>query len=330
MKFALFGAGRIGGVHAENIAGHPAASLLAVYDVRAEAAQEVAESTGADVARSEDEIWDNTEIDAVLIASSTNTHVDLIRAAIASGKAVYCEKPVDLDLSKTRSLAVEAQHSDVPVFVGFRRRFISELQSIRGRIERGDIGPVEVVHMLARDGSPPPESYIRVSGGLIRDKAIHYFDLLCWLTGEAPVEVSATGACVVDPTIGELCDVDTVMLTLKMPSGALCHITNGRRSAYGMHEHIEIYGASGTLEWRPLPDRHIALTSGDGVCLSPTGQTQAYFRQETFAAALDRFIGDVNAGRPVVPSLADGLRAEIIADAATSALGLNRPVAILY
>lgn len=330
MNFGLFGAGRVGWVHARNIADHPDANLRAVYDVDSNASRRAVEAFGGTVAGSPDEIWNNSEIDAVLIASSTDTHVDLLQAAIRSGKAAYCEKPIDLDLSKALTVAAMADSTEVPVFIGFRRRFISELQAIHVHIRNGAIGPVEMVHMMARDAQPPPLDYIKVSGGFLRDKAIHYFDLLCWLTGEAPVEVQATGACLVDPGIGELGDVDTVMVTLKMPNGALCHICNGRRSAFGVHERVEIYGALGMLQWNPGQDRRIAHATQSGLLLSPVEPPAPYFRQETFAAALDAFIRDVKAGKPVAPSLADGLRGQRIADAATAALDAGRPVAITY
>ena len=330
MQFALFGAGRVGCVHAENIVNHPDAALSHVYDVDRSASERVVEALGGKVAEDPSEIWDAGVIDAVLIASSTNTHVDLLRGAIRAGKAVYCEKPIDLDAAKARSVAEEARGTDVPVFIGFRRRFLSELQAIHDRIRGGDIGQVEVVQIFARDFQPPPVAYVKVSGGFLRDKTIHYLDLLCWLMGEAPVEVQASGACLVDPEIGQAGDVDTVMVTLKMPGGALCQITNSRRSAFGVHERVEVYGALGLLQWDPGHERQVAHATHAGVTLSRAEPDSAYFRQETFAAALDTFIRSVQSGEPVAPSLADGLRAQIIADAATESLASNRPVAIAY
>lgn len=330
MDFGLFGAGRVGWLHARNIVDHPGATLRAVYDVDADAARRAVEAFGGTMARSPDEIWNASDIDAVLIASSTDTHVELLQGAIRSGKAAYCEKPVDLDLGRAQAVAAEADGTDVPVFIGFRRRFIAELQAIHAHIRNGAIGPIEMVHMMARDAQPPPLDYIKVSGGFLRDKAIHYFDLLCWLTGEAPVEVQATGACLVDRRIGALGDVDTVMVTLRMPNGALCHISNGRRSAFGLHERVEIYGALGLLQWDPGRDRQFAHATDSGLLLSPAEPAAPYFRQETFAAALDAFIRNVRTGKAVAPTLADGLRAQTIADAATAALDAGRPIAITY
>ena len=335
MQFALFGAGRVGWVHAQNIANHPDAKLSHVYDVDGSASRRMVAALGGKVAESPEEIWTADAVDAVLVASSTNTHIDLLRGAMRAGKAAYCEKPIDVDLAKARAFAAEAGDAVAPIFVGFRRRFLPEIQAIRQRILGGDIGAVEVVQMIARDFQPPPLAYVKVSGGFVRDKAIHYLDLLCWLTGEAPVEAYAAGACLVDPEIGQVGDVDTLMITLRMPSGALCQIINGRRSAFGVDERVEVYGALGLLQWDPdqwHPDHagQIAHAAGAGVTLSGTAPETTYFRQETFAAALDAFIRDVKSGEPVAPSLADGLRAQIIADAATESLASNRPVAIDY
>jgi myo-inositol 2-dehydrogenase/D-chiro-inositol 1-dehydrogenase len=331
MHFALFGAGRVGWVHAQNIANHPDATLSHVYDVDSSASERVVEALGGKVAEAPGEIWDADGIDAVLIASSTNTHVDLLRGAIRSGKAVYCEKPIDLDLAKVRAFTEEVRGTDVPVLIGFRRRFLSELQAIHERIRGGDIGRVEIVHIIARDLQPPSIEYIKVSGGLLSDMTVHSLDLLCWLTDEAPIEVHATGACLTDPKIGQAGDIDTVMVTLRMPSGALCQITNGRRSAFGDHERVEVYGALGLLQWDPSYERQVIThATHSGVTLSRAEPDPTYIRQETFAAALDAFIRSVKAGETVTPSLADGLRAQIIADAATESLASNRPVAIVY
>ena len=330
MRFALFGAGRVGWVHAQNIANHPDAELSHVYDIDSSASRRVVAALGGKVAEAPGEIWGADGIDAVLIASSTDTHVDLLRGAVRSGKAVYCEKPIDIDLARARAFAEEARGTGVPVFIGFRRRFLSELQTIHERIRGGDIGRVEVVHIIARDSRPPPIEYIKVSGGFLRDMTVHFLDLLCWLTGEAPVEVHASGACLVEPEIGQAGDIDTAMVTLKMPGGALCQITNGRRSAFGDHERVEVYGALGLLQWDPGHERQVAHTTHSGITLSRAEPRPTYIRQETFAAALDAFIRSVESGEAVAPSLADGLRAQIIADAATESLASNRPVAIAY
>ena len=330
MRFALFGAGRVGRVHAQNIADHPNAELIYVFDIHRDAARHVGDKFDAEVAESADQIWEAEGVDAVLIASSTNTHVELLRGAIRSGKAVYCEKPIDLDLDIVKSVAQEAHHTKVPIFLGFRRRFIPEVQAIYDRMHNGDLGALEVMHIISRDSAPPPISYINVSGGFLRDKTIHYFDLVCWLTGESPVQVYANGSCLVDPNIGAAGDIDTVLVTLKMPSGALCQIENGRRSVYGYDERIEVSGALGMLQWNPFYERAVSQFSHSGITLNRSDPDSVYFKQESFAVALDAFINCVRSGKELQPSLLDGVRAQVIAEAATESLKKDRPVTISY
>ncbi|MCP4385318.1 MAG: Gfo/Idh/MocA family oxidoreductase [Hyphomicrobiales bacterium] len=330
MKIGLFGSGRVGRLHARNIAEHSHAELGAVYDVDTAASQNVVDQFGGKLARSAEEIWAMPDIDAVLIASSTNTHVDLLYGAVHSGKAAYCEKPIDLDLEKSKRFAVIAEASDVPIFVGFRRRFLAELQAVHDRLRSGSIGRIEMIQMMARDAQPPPIDYVKVSGGFLRDKAIHYFDLLCWLTDDAPVEVHAVGSCLVDDSIGIVGDVDTVMVTLRMTDGALCQIANGRRSSFGVHESIEVYGADGRLRWDPGARSAVMSATDGGVLHIPPKSTDIYFGQESFAAALDSFVRAVKSGEAMSPSIGDGIRAQIIADAATASLQSNRPIAISY
>src|SRR6266853_6583416 len=216
-KFALFGAGFIGRVHANNIAAHPRATLQYVYDINTQAAEQVASRLGAKVASSPEEIWAANDVDAVLIASSTNTHADLLSEAIQAHKPAYCVKPIDLNMERVKAVVQEAYHTNVPIMIGFSRRFDSNHLGVREAIEDGIIGKVEIMELTTRAQEPPPISYVKVSGGQFRDQTIHFFDLACWLADEAPVEVYAAGAVLVDPAIGEAGDIDTSMLILKMP-----------------------------------------------------------------------------------------------------------------
>src|SRR5438552_4982418 len=228
MKFALFGAGLIGSVHANNIAAHPRATLQYVYDINTQAAEQVASRLGAHVASTPEQIWAAGDVDAVLIASSTNTHADLLSGAVKAHKPVYCEKPIDLNIERVKAVVQEAYHVDIPIMIGFSRRFDANHLGVREAIQRGEIGKVEMMLLTSRAQEPPPISYVKVSGGQFRDQTIHFFDLACWLADEAPVEVYATGAALIDPAIGEAGDVDTSMVILKMPDGALCHTDSSR------------------------------------------------------------------------------------------------------
>src|SRR5438034_8942835 len=244
-RFALFGAGFIGKVHANNIAAHPRAELQYVYDVNTEAAEQVASRLGAHIASSQEEIWAADDVDAVLIASSTNTHADLLSRAIQARKPAYCEKPIDLNMERVKAVVQEAYHSNVPIMIGFSRRFDSNHLGVREAIQDGTIGKVEMMHLTSRAQEPPPISYVKVSGGQLRYQTIHFFDLACWLAGEAPVEVYATGPALIDPAISEAGDGDTCVVILKMSGGALCHIDNSRRTTYGYDERVEVFGSGG-------------------------------------------------------------------------------------
>jgi len=329
-KFALFGAGFIGRVHANNIAAHPRATLQYVYDINTQAAEQVASRLGAKVASSPEEIWKADDVDAVLIASSTNTHADLLSEAIQAHKAAYCEKPIDLNMERVKAVVQEAHHGNVPIMIGFSRRFDRNHLGVREAIEEGKIGKVEMMHLTSRAQEPPPISYVKVSGGQFRDQTIHFFDLACWLAGEAPVEVYATGAALIDPAIGEVGDVDTSMLILKMPGGALCHIDNSRRTTYGYDERIEVFGSEGMVQSNRKPTREVSLYTGTKVISE--GLHPGWFErfESSFALALDAFISALEGKDIAYPSLMDGLRAQTIAEAAVESMRTNQPVKITY
>ena len=330
MKFALFGAGFIGQAHAHNIAAHPRAELGYVYDINSAAATQLASSLGAKVAASPEEIWTANNVDAVLIASSTNTHADLLSGAIKAGKPIYCEKPIDLNIERVKAVVQEAYHADLPIQIGFTRRFDPNHVGVWEAVRNGDVGKVELMHLTSRGPQPPPISYVKVSGGQFRDQTIHFFDLARWIAGEDPVEVYATGAALIDPAIGEAGDIDTSMLILKMPNGALCHIDNSRRSAYGYDERIEVFGSNGMVESERKRQREISLYTGTKVISD--GLYPGWFErlEVTFALALDAFISTLEGKETTYPTLMDGLRAQMIAEAAVESLHAHQPVQITY
>lgn len=329
-RFALFGAGFIGAVHGSNIAMHSRATLQYVYDVNGAAAEQLASRLGARVAANPEEIWSAGDVDAVLIASSTNTHADLLSGAIKAGKPVYCEKPIDLNIERVKAVVQEASRANVPILIGFSRRFDPNHLEVWETVRNGEIGNIEMMHLTSRGPTPPPISYVRVSGGQFRDQTIHFFDLACWIAGVDPVEVYATGAALIDPAIGEAGDVDTCMLILKMPNGALCHIDNSRRAAYGYDERIEVFGSKGMVTSNRKPVREVSLYTGTKVISE--GLHAGWFErlEGSFVLALDAFISALEGKESSYPSLMDGLRAQMIAEAAVASLQTNRPVKIEY
>jgi myo-inositol 2-dehydrogenase / D-chiro-inositol 1-dehydrogenase len=328
-KFALFGAGFIGKAHAQNIASNPRTKLESIYDVNADAARQLASSLGAKVAQSPDEIW-NSDVDAVLIASSTNTHSDLLERAIRARKPVYLEKPIDLDIERVKKVVQVAFDHPVPILIGFSRRFDLNHLGVHEAVRGGEIGKLEMLHLTSRGPTPPPISYVKVSGGQLRDQTIHFFDLACWVAGEAPVEVYATGAALVDPAIGEAGDVDTSMVVLKMPSGALVNIDSSRRTGYGYDERLEAFGSEGMIESRRKPTREVSLYRG-GKQISDGLHAGWFERMEpTFGLALDAFVRSLEGEDVPYPDLMDGLRAQMIAEAAVKSLKSNQAVKIDY
>ena len=243
---AVIGAGRIGKIHAVNAALHPSLELRYVVDAIAPAAEQLAESTGARTA-TVDQLLSDPEIAGVVIASPTDTHLDLSLAFIQAGKAVFCEKPIDLDLSKARSAESVLGGGDARFFVGFNRRFDPGFRRLHDRLESGEMGSLETLHIISHDPAPPPVGYVRVSGGLFRDMTIHDFDMARWLLGEEPTEVYAAGACLIDASIGEAGDIDTAKTILKTESGKICVISNSRRSGYGYDQRIEAFCSNGLL-----------------------------------------------------------------------------------
>lgn len=329
IKFAQFGAGFIGKIHGANIARHPKAELTYIYDVNTAAAEQLAAQLGPQVAAGPEEIWDS-DVDAVLIASSTNTHAELLSGCIKAGKPVYCEKPIDLDIDRVKGVVQQAQNTNLPILVGFSRRFDTNHLGIREALQMGEIGKLEMMHITARDPKPPPLSYVKVSGGQFRDQTIHFFDMLRWLANEDPVEVYATGAALVDPAIGEAGDVDTSMLILKFPSGAMCHINCSRRAEYGYDERVELFGSQGMAVSRRKPRREVSFYKGNSIISE--GLHPGWFErmEPTFYQALDAFIKAVQGEVTDYPTLMDGLKAQMIAEAAYESLKTNKPVQINY
>jgi myo-inositol 2-dehydrogenase/D-chiro-inositol 1-dehydrogenase len=321
----LLGAGRIGRIHGGNVAASCRARLVAVADALPDAARDLATALGGEV-RSADAIIAAADIDAVLICSPTDTHADLIEAAVRAGKAVFCEKPVDLDAARIAACLKVVAASGKPLMIGFNRRFDPSFAEARRRIRAGEIGPVEMVTILSRDPSPPPPSYVARSGGLFRDMMIHDFDMARFLLGEEPVEVHAVASCLVDPGIGAAGDVDTAAVLLKTASGKIAQISNSRRASYGYDQRFEVHGAMGMLSARNVPVTTVEIATAAGFRSDPA---QPFFLERyaaAYRAELDHFLGCVADGTAPSPSGEDGLKAQVLADAATLSHQTGAPV----
>ncbi|ORM69845.1 Gfo/Idh/MocA family oxidoreductase [Pantoea rwandensis] len=318
-RFALIGSGFIGQVHAANLAAHPGIELAMVCDIDLSRAEAVAQRYGARAA-SVQQALNSKAIDAVLIASATPTHADLLEQAVLAGKAVYCEKPIDLSLQRAREVVEKISPVQVPVTVGFNRRFDQSHQQLKAQLKQGVIGRSELIQMVCRASELPPLSYLQASGGQMRDQAIHFFDLLRWLTEDEVKTVGAMGAALAMPEIRDF-DVDTSVLIMRMQQGALAQLDNTRRTAYGYDERISVMGSEGMLSSESQSARGATLYQGKGI--TQPGLYADWFSRvkETYYTHLDAFVRHIN-GEKVegLPGLIDGLRAQAIAEAAQLSL----------
>jgi len=325
INVGLLGAGRIAGVHATAITRHAGSRLVAVSDFIPEAAQTLADQYGAQV-RSTDEIIADPSIDAVLIATSTDTHSDLIEAATAAGKAVLCEKPVDLSLSRAQACQAAVQPTGQPVMIGLNRRFDPGFSAMKQAVVDGEIGTPELLSITSFDPAPPPLAYIKVSGGLFRDMMIHDFDMANFMMGDIPVSVTAIGSSIVDPEIGAAGDYDTAVVTLSYADGRIAVIKNSRRAAYGYDQRVEILGSTGMLQVQNVLENTVVKSNASGiVSAKPT-----YFFLERYmpAYAIEwaAFVDAVSTNSPMPVSLDDGIAALAMAEAATRSAKTGQPV----
>jgi myo-inositol 2-dehydrogenase/D-chiro-inositol 1-dehydrogenase len=324
LSIAVIGAGRIGSIHARNVAAHPGVRLAGVADVDAAAASRLAEACGAS-ALSLDQAF---AADAVVIGSPTPTHADYIERAASAGRAILCEKPIDLAADRVRACLAAVQSAGVPLMVGFNRRFDRHFATLKRRLDGGEIGALELLTIISRDPAPPPAAYVATSGGLFRDMMIHDLDMARFLLGEEPVQVYAAASCLVDAAIGAVGDVDTAVVTLRTAGGRLCQISNSRRASYGYDQRIEAHGAKGLLRAGNVTPTTVELANGAGFTSDPA----LPFFLERYAAAyraeLDEFVDAVIAARPPKPDGEDGLMALLLADAAARSAQTGQAVAL--
>lgn len=317
IEAALFGAGRIGKIHAANLARQSGVRLKYVVDVHAESAQALAQLHGASVSSVEAALADPA-VRAVLIASSTDTHADLIVRAAAAGKAIFCEKPVDLTLARARAAADAVSQAGVLCMIGFQRRYDPTFAAVKARLQAGEIGVPEVLTVTSRDPGAPPVSYIKVSGGIFKDMLIHDFDICRWILDDEAASVYATGSCLIDPAIGEAGDLDSAVVTIRTRGGRLCQINASRRAAYGYDQRFEILGSAGMLQ----AGNHKPTEVTAHTALNVSQDKPEHFFLERYRAAyadeIAHFFDAMINGTPLRTTVHDGLKALELAEAATT------------
>jgi len=329
LRFALVGAGRIGRMHAENLVRHPKAALSHVYDVVADAAAEVAQRHGAEAAASVDAALADPAVDAVLIASSTDTHIDLIQRSVEAGKAVLCEKPIDLDIARVDACWQRIKDRKPRVMIGFNRRFDPSFKAVHDAIRRGEIGDLRQVTITSRDPEVPSVAYMKVAGGLLRDMTIHDFDLARYLLGEEPVKVACFAQALIAQEVKDLNDHDTAMIMLETASGRQACITNYRRATYGYDQRIEAVGETGMVKAENRRPHTMERWGAEATeAKAPILHFFIERYQEAYNAEIRAFVEAVERGGPMPVGFEDGRRALLLANAAYESLATGRVVSL--
>ncbi|GAA2976545.1 myo-inositol 2-dehydrogenase/D-chiro-inositol 1-dehydrogenase [Microbacterium terrae] len=328
LRFALIGTGRIGQVHAANIAADAEATLAWVADPFVEGARAVADRFGGRATDTAEEVFVAGDVDAVLVASPTSTHVDLIEKAVDAGIPVLCEKPIDLDITRVDALRAKVATAGVPVALGFNRRFDPAFAEVRARVAAGEIGALEQLTIISRDPAAPPAAYVAVSGGIFRDMTIHDFDMARFFLPDI-VEVSAVGSTLFDEGARAHGDFDTAVVTLRAASGAVVTIINSRHSAVGYDQRLEAFGSAGMLQ---VANRSTSLVSlSTATAVEARAPYEDFFLQryaEAYAAELRAFVALARGGTSDCSTFEDGRSALLLADAAQASATERMPVVV--
>lgn len=331
LGLALMGTGRMAHVYGPKINAHPGLRLEVVFNPRIASAQKAAELYGGRPMDDLVAVLAEPAVDAVVIATPTDTHVDYIEAAAKVGKPIYCEKPLDQSLDRVDRAMAALDANPVPFMLGFNRRFDPDNNALREAVKKGEIGRLNMLMSWSREPSPPPIEYVRASGGYFVDATIHDIDLLCWIAGERPIEVQAVGSCMFDDQIGAEGDFDMTMTTLKMPSGALVHINNSRSCAYGFDQRLEAFGDGGMVQ--TLNKRDDNLVRWDNRRTVAREPLKHFFLERydrSFFRALDEFHNAVTTNRTPSATAQDGRAALAISLACKDSALSGRVVRLDY
>ena len=315
IRFGLLGAGRIGQTHAKAVASNDDAVIVAVADPIEAAAQSIADKFNADI-NSIDEIAARDDVDAVIICTPTDMHADLIEQFARAGKAIFCEKPIDLNVERVKSCLKTVEETGALLMVGFNRRFDPHFAAMHHAIQQGQIGTPEMGVIISRDPAAPPADYITRSGGLFRDMMIHDFDMAVFLMGDMPVKVQASGSVLTDPQIKELGDVDSANAILTWEDGRQVSISNSRRASYGYDQRIEIHGAKGMISAENQRPISVEIASADGFTKPPLHDFFMTRYLDAYAAEIASFVHALKTGTADIPVGIDGLNALLLAEAA--------------
>lgn len=329
VRIGIVGAGRIGRVHARTVSNDLSAMPVAIADINRAAAEEVAALHGfSRVTEDANQLINSPDIDAILICSSTNTHADLIIKAAKAGKDIFCEKPIDYDLSRIDGALEAVERAGVKLQLGFNRRFDPNFARVRKAIATGEIGSPRLLHIVSRDPEPPPISYVKVSGGMFFDMTIHDFDMARFLMGEEVEEVYTAAGVMVDPEIGRAGDVDTAIITLRFTSGAIGVIDNCREAVYGYDQRVEILGSKGSINTGNCYPNQAIISTGTEIRRDLPLNFFMERYADSFAIELQSFVASVANGKPTLVTGADGRIPVLMGMAALRSYKEGRPVKV--
>ena len=332
INLALMGAGRIGKMHAEIITAHPEANLQFVYDVNKEFASQVAKQNNAESVDSPEEAINNDKINAILIASATPTHTKFITMGFKAGKAVFCEKPIDLDINKVNECMEEINDINLPLQIGFNRRFDHSHAKVQQARVNKEIGELEMLIITSRDPEPPGLDYLNAAGGFFRDTTIHDFDLSRFILGNDPIiEVSAFGDNLFDENVKQAKDFDTAMFVLKSKAGVLIHINNSRRAVYGYDQRVEVFGSKGmSISNNQTPSSVEYFNESETFSKEPILNFFIERYSQAYKDQFKDFVQSIKLNQDTNVTFKDGRNALILANAANDSLIKGQNIKINY
>lgn len=330
LKLGIVGTGRIGRMHVADINKLvDGAEVIAAADLYIDAAADELKANGVkDLYKDYKDLLANPDVEAVIVASSTDTHAEISIAAAKAGKDVFCEKPIDKDLDKIKEVLKVVEETGVKFQTGFNRRFDHNFRRVRDLVVDGTLGDPHIVRVTSRDPAPPPIEYVKVSGGIFFDMMIHDFDMVRYLSGSEVVEVNAIGTVLVDKAIGEAGDVDTAIVTLKFANGAIGVIDNSRQAVYGYDQRVEVFGSKGMAKAENDKPTTVEVNTAD----APTTDKIPYFfldrYTDAFVDQFKEFVKAINEDTETMVTAEDGYRAVQIAYAATESCRSGKPVKV--
>jgi myo-inositol 2-dehydrogenase/D-chiro-inositol 1-dehydrogenase len=329
VKVGIIGMGRIGKIHLENLCTKiGGVEVVAVVNPSIKGQKYASKFGVTQVSNDVSILFDNHEIDAILICSPSDTHAHYAIQAAEAGKAIFCEKPIDMSLERAIEVVAKVKEHQVPMMVAFNRRFDPDFAKVQKLVADGKIGNIQSLHIISRDPGPPPIDYIKKSGGLFKDMTIHDFDMARFIMGSEVVEVFATGSCMIDSEIGKVGDIDTAMITLRFENGATAVVENSRKAVYGYDQRLEVFGSNGMLKIENPLKTNVSGSDESGTHADVNLNFFIDRYEASYLLEMQAFINALINKTKMLVDGKDGINAVVLADAAHISLKENRPIKV--